>query len=139
MRAMVFAAAALLVWGCHAERHAEVRRCSEGEVRTVRAMEWRASELVALVELDSPVVRLRADSAGAPAAVAARRLRAAVVRRQAEETAAERCDSMVVAQETSVAQAQGGVASPRLSGWWVAAAGAAALILLSWRGSRLRR
>lgn len=139
MRCVVFAVAALLTWGCHAGRHAEAQRCSEGEVRTVRAMEWGASELVAMVELDSPVMMPMADSACAPVAVAARRMRAAVVRRAAVGGTAELRDSTGREQEASAVQAQGGMAAPRLSGWWIVAAGVAALILLSWRGSRLRQ
>ena len=113
MRTIVIACALLLLGACHTSRRVATAEESHTRVHAVRTLRLDSSALFAIVEIDSPRLTLSPDTARPRIALSGRRMRAAVAR-----TA---------------------VAAPPAVAWWALALGAAALILLSWRGIRLRR
>lgn len=139
MRTIVIACALLLLGACHTSRRVATAEESHTRVHAVRTLRLDSSALFAIVEIDSPRLTLSPDTARPRIALSGRRMRATVVRSAVAVEDAGCIDSSAASSSASARQAQGAVAAPPAVAWWVLALGAAALILLSWRGIRLRR
>ena len=139
MRTIVIACALLLLGACHTSRRVATAEESHTRVHAVRTLRLDSSALFAIVEIDSPRLTLPPDTARPRIALSGRRMRAAVARTAVAVEAAGCINSSAASSSASARQAQGAVAAPPAVAWWALALGAAALILLSWRGIRLRR
>lgn len=137
--AVVAVLAAVLLAGCRTARQSSGRESRAEESASLRVLRLDASSLMAVVDIDSPQLVLRRDSAPRSAGVAsARRMRVAVVRTSEAAAAVERRDSVACEERSTTRQAQSRIAAPRLSLWLLAAA-VAGIILLLWRGIRPRQ
>lgn len=97
MRTLLYALLALMAAACHSERHSVREEAAAAEVRTVRALRIDSLGLVAVVELDSPVLSLGRDTM----AVTSRHARVLVAAERHTVASAQSTDSMM-AQSTTV-------------------------------------
>ena len=138
MRRASIAAAALLAMGaCRTARSVQAAEDMAIEVRSVEALRLDSVQEWLVVELEQPRITLLRDSVvelRASAAKAARR----VERRSTMAEAAIDSSARHAVVVSELPQPPGGKARSK---WrmWLAAACAAAVIALSWRGIRLRR
>lgn len=92
MRAPIYALLALMAAACHSERHTVREESAAAEVRSVRAFRIDSLGIVAMVELDSPVLTLGRDTM----AVTSRHARVLVATERHSVAAAQAADSTVV-------------------------------------------
>lgn len=136
MRRTLTCVCALLALGaCRTHREAKRAEVAVATAASVTALRIDSSTVLALVELDAPVLTLCSDSV--PARISARKARAAVVRASVSAEAVRRTDSVAASSEYRDTVADIKAERPAL--WPLAMVGLLVLILLSWIGIRSRR